>query len=94
MDHKMETRLENIEKYISQQAITKKEILNLKEAASYAGISKSFLYKLTASRTIPFYRPSSKLIFFKRAEFEAWIFENRLSTKRENEELSLKRARR
>ena len=80
MDHQIQTELAKINEYISKQAVLKKEILNLTEAALYAGISKSYLYKMTSKRKIPFYRPDSKLIFFKRLELDDWLLKNRMPT--------------
>ncbi len=77
MDHKMEQQLQLIHDYIKKNVIMQKEYLTLGEAAVYAGISKSYLYKLTSQRQISFYRPASKLIFFKRTEVDAWISSNR-----------------
>ena len=37
--------------------LCQKEIFNLDEAAMYIGVSKSNLYKMTASRKIPHYKP-------------------------------------
>jgi len=39
-----------------------KEVLNLEEAASFLGIAKSTLYKMTHENRIPFYKPAGKLI--------------------------------
>lgn len=79
----IERELAEIKEFISQQAVLKKDILTLKEAALYAGISTSYLYKLTSKRSIPFYKPASKLIFIKRTELDTWLLNNRHSTKRE-----------
>lgn len=89
MTPKMENQLDEIKQYMTQQVISKKEILTLSEAAIYAGISKSYVYKLTSARQIPFYRPATKLIFFKRTELDAWLLQNRLATKMEMAELPL-----
>ncbi len=80
MNHGDEKKLDEIKDFISQQVLATKEILNLSEAAAYAGISKSYMYKLTSARQITFYRPATKLIFFKRTELDAWLTQNRLST--------------
>jgi len=90
MDHKIEKQLDEINQYITQQALFQKEILTLSEAAAYAGISKSYVYKLTSARQIPFYRPANKLIFFKRTDLDAWLLQNRLSTTMEMADLSFK----
>lgn len=61
-------------------SINSKSILSIDEAASYLQMAKSTLYKKTMSRQIPFYRPCGKLIYFDRAELEAWVLENRIAT--------------
>ena len=55
-----------------------KEILNIKEAVAYLGISKSQMYKLTSARIIPFSRPSGKLIFFKLEDVINWALSNHI----------------
>ena len=74
---KFQNQLEGIEKHIQEQTVLKKETMKLSEAALYLGISKSFLYKLTSKRSIPFYRPGNKLIFFRRIDLDAWIQQNK-----------------
>ena len=44
-----------------------KEVLNLEEAASFLGIAKSTLYKMTHENRIPFYKPAGKLIYFEKS---------------------------
>jgi excisionase family DNA binding protein len=79
--HFIEGQLEEIKAYITKQGVSQREILTLAEAAIYAGISKSLLYKLTSKRLLPFYKPGdAKLIFFKRAELDAWLLTNRKPT--------------
>ncbi len=57
-----------------------KNILTLKEAATFMGISSSTLYKMTHRRTIPFYKPNGKLIFFKKEDLINWMLKNRQDT--------------
>lgn len=90
MQHKLEQQLQHIHDYIEKTVIMQKEFLTLGEAAVYAGISKSYLYKLTSQRQISFYRPASKLIFFKRTELDAWILNNRSATQEELLSITLK----
>lgn len=71
-------------------AISNKNILTAKEAAAYAGLSMSGLYKLTHTGKIPFYRPGGKLIYFNREELEQWLQRNRVAT---TEELNDRAAR-
>lgn len=57
-----------------------KEVLTSNEAASYMGVSKSYLYKLTMERQIPHYKPMGKMMYFNRLELEQWLQSNRVST--------------
>ena len=57
-----------------------KEILTLKEATSFLGISTSMMYKLTHTKAIPYYKPNGKLIYFKKSELNDWILRNRVSS--------------
>ena len=61
-------------------AICHKEVLTLDEAAQYTGMKKSYLYKLTASKAIPHYKPNGKNCFFKRTELEDWLTTNPVAT--------------
>ena len=77
MSQIIQKQLAEIKEFITKQSLVTKEVMNLSEAAIYAGISKSYLYKLTAGKALPFYRPATKLIFFKRQEIDAWLLKNR-----------------
>ena len=66
-------------------AVNTKEVLTTDEAASYMGVSKSYLYKLTMEKRIPHYKPMGKMCFFNRKEIEMWLQANRVAT---DEELS------
>lgn len=57
-----------------------KEVLTLEEVAQYTGLKKSYLYKLTADKAIPHYKPSGKTCFFKRTELEEWLTSNPVAT--------------
>ena len=60
---------------------TDEKPFSLSEAAIYLGFSKSFLYKLTSEKKIPFYKPNGKLLFFSRSELNAWVFKNKSKSK-------------
>lgn len=51
---------------------TIKKYLNLNEAANYLGISRSCLYKKTASHVIPFIKPGKKILFNREA-IDQWL---------------------
>lgn len=63
-----------------------KEVLTSDEAASYMGISKSYLYKLTMTRQIPHYKPMGKMCYFNRKELENWLQSARVKTSSELEQ--------
>lgn len=48
------------------------ELLSLEAAAHFLGLKKSYLYKLTSTRQIPFYKYGGRLIKFERAALESW----------------------
>ncbi len=60
--------------------LAQKEVLTLEEAALYAGVEKSQIYKWTSEKTIPHYKPTGKKCFFKRTELEEWLLRNRVAT--------------
>lgn len=55
-----------------------KSILNLNDAAKYTGYSKSHLYKLTHFNRITHYKPNGKNIFFKKADLDSYLLQNRI----------------
>lgn len=63
-----------------------KKVLTMDEVSKYTGLSKSYLYKLTSSKQIPFYKPNGKTIFFEREELENWLLQNRAKTTTEIDE--------
>lgn len=77
--------LDELKSEMTKSTLLQKEVLTLAEASQMTGISKSHLYKRTSSRSIPFYRPSGKLIFFRRSEIEDWITKERFASVQEIE---------
>ena len=72
----IEERIKALEKIF----LCQKEIFNMDEAAMYIGVSKSNLYKMTAYRKIPHYKPAGRYIYFERAELDNWIREGAVKT--------------
>ncbi len=75
------------------EAITK-NVLTLEEALEYTGYSRSYLYKLTAARKIPYYKPNGKRLFFNREELERWLQQNRITPESELDEKAMKMTKR
>lgn len=57
--------------------------IRLEEAASYLGVSKSHLYKLTSKSEIPHYKPNGKTIYFKRGDLDNWVLRRRVASREE-----------
>lgn len=66
-------------------------IMTVSQVATLTGMSKQTIYHLTHTRQIPYYKPSGKLLFFKREEVEAWLLRNRVNTAEETERAAAKR---
>lgn len=49
-----------------------RDLIDLEAAACFLGLKKSYLYKLTSTRQIPFYKYGGRLIMFDRAALESW----------------------
>ena len=60
-----------------------RKFLNVDEASSYLGVSKSCLYKRMSNREIPYYKPGGKISIFKPEDLDNWVFQNRISSKEE-----------
>ena len=80
--------LERIEKLLTDSNLSQKELMTIEEAAAFLGFKKSYLYRLTSERKLPFYKPGHK-VFFKKAELEAWVFSNREKPDSEIEQQAL-----
>ena len=59
--------------------LNQKEIFNFDEAAAYLNMSKSTLYKLTSSKSIPHYKPI-RFVFFEKADLDKWIRGHRVTS--------------
>jgi excisionase family DNA binding protein len=77
-------RLTRIEQQINAIYVEQKRILDVDEAAAYLHLSKSFLYKLTSSKQIPYSRNEGrKKIYFLKTDLEAWVIQNQVPTNTE-----------
>jgi excisionase family DNA binding protein len=65
-------RLDRLEKLL----IGSKEVLTFDEASDYTGISRSYLYKLTASGKIPHSKPNGKMVFFDKKKLVDWLLQH------------------
>lgn len=72
-------QLDRIEKLMRAS----KTVLSLEEASEYTGISRSYLYKLTARGEIPFSKPRGKMIYFSREKLDHWLLSNSRKSEKE-----------
>lgn len=72
------SRLERIER----SALCSKDVLTLDELCIYTGYSKSYVYRLTSNRQIPFAKKGKEL-FFSKPEINGWLMGNRVKTQDE-----------
>lgn len=75
--------IENHVKQIKERIWVTKEVLTTSEASAYLGLSESYIYKLTASRQIPHYKPNGKLVYFNRKELCEWALRNQVEPSQE-----------
>ncbi|WP_157893266.1 helix-turn-helix domain-containing protein [Salegentibacter sediminis] len=73
----MRELLQEIKSILQSTKLNTKETLSAKEAAQYMGISLSTLYQLTSQSKITHYKPSGKLIFFKRKDLDDFLQQNK-----------------
>lgn len=83
---KLDERLSRIEKLL----LGSKKVLSFDEACDYTGFSRSYMYKMTSSNTIPFSKPNGKVIFFEKEKLDKWLLQNGIKSNQdiENEALS------
>lgn len=64
---------------IEAGVLGQKNVLTFDEAATYMGISKSHLYKMTMLGSIPHFKPRGKMIYFDRESLEKFLLQNRIT---------------
>ena len=75
----------DLKKEVRRSSLFRKRIYTQKEAAEVAGISLSYIQKLTASGEIPYSKPKGKLIFIRRRDLEKFLMRNYISNSEEIE---------
>lgn len=79
-------KLEPIENLLERVALlenniyTTKRVFTFQEACMYIGVSESLLYKLTANKEIPHYKPRGKMLYFAKDELDEWLLQNYVSS--------------
>lgn len=80
--------LYEIEGLKSLMVLAAKSTLTLDDVSLLYGLSKSTIYKMTSSRTIPHYR-RGKLLYFDKAELDQWAKACRINTQDEAEQQAI-----
>lgn len=65
---------------------TEESFLTIDEASALTGFAKSYLYKMTMRKTIPFYRIGTRTIRFKKSELLQFLSKCRVPSNAELEE--------
>jgi excisionase family DNA binding protein len=74
MDQEIRSELKKLRNELKEQKLLQKEMLTFQEACKYLDVSSSYLYKKTSQKSIPFYAPSKRKLFFKKHELDNWMF--------------------
>lgn len=82
----IKSELSEIKKY---SLISAKTMLTVEEVALFTGLSTGYIYQLTHSRQIPYYKPRGHVLYFNRHEIDAWMQQNRCNTQGEAEAKAL-----
>jgi len=86
MNNSILSKLDSIEKRLTEQNLLQKEIFTFAEACLYLDLSSSHLYKLTSANAIPCYCPQGKKLYFRRSELDLWLTRSRSASVAEVEQ--------
>ena len=85
----MEKTIEERVYELEQLLFTNKNVLSFDEVSKFLNLSKSYLYKLTSGNLIPHYKPQGKMLYFEKAELEAWLRQNPIKRPLQNSSYNL-----
>ncbi|MCM1078526.1 MAG: helix-turn-helix domain-containing protein [Bacteroidales bacterium] len=89
----LKAQLDRIEAYSAQQLIQTKEVLTVKEAALFIGLSESRIHTLCSRKEIPYYKREGDSMnnrtCFKRKELVQWMTARSIATKDERASAAL-----
>lgn len=88
MEEKINLILEYSRQAANNTLLAAKTVLTIEDASRITGLTKSYLYKLTSAKLIPYYK-QAKLIYFDKSEIERWMKQNRQATKAETEQAAI-----
>lgn len=56
--------------------VSQKTVLTVDDLATYTGLAKQSIYKLTSKHLLPFSCPQGKVIYFEKAKIDKWLLKN------------------
>lgn len=84
MDRMILEQLDRIEKF---SLLGAKDALTMDDAVVYTGLSKSYLYRLTHLKKIPYYKSvGGKQLYFAKRELNEWLLHHRVQATEEAEQ--------
>lgn len=79
IDEKIDTLNQKIQQ-LENQILSTKKVLTLDEFCSYTGFKKSYVYKLTSNRQVPYSSKNGKSLFFEKDLIDNWLLDNPIKT--------------
>lgn len=73
-----ENIMQQLEEIKRLTLLAAKKVFNMDELVLYTGLSKSYIYRLTCTKGIPFYKPGGNRVWFKKDEIDEWMTRNRV----------------
>lgn len=74
--------LQEIKRYT---VLAAKTVLTVDDVCAFTGLSKNFIYQMTSQKKIPYYKPSTRVLYFDKKEVEEWMKQNRIMPRAEAE---------
>ena len=72
--------LSDIKTKVENLSSINREVLTFDNAKQYLNVSASYLYKLTSTNKIPYYKPRGKMLYFNKIELDNWLMQNPIKT--------------
>jgi excisionase family DNA binding protein len=72
---------------LEKGSVAQKNVFTLDDFCTYTGYSKSWAYKLTSGRKLPYFQPEGKAIYFRREDVEAFLLRNPIKSKKQLEDV-------
>jgi excisionase family DNA binding protein len=80
--------LEQYQSASDAHPLSVKEILTVEETATFLGVKKSWVYKMSHYKVVPHYT-TGKRVYFKREDLLQWVMKNRIGSHEEIEQQAL-----